>query len=143
MSSSSCPRHSSPLLSSPGLFSRLYRFPPSLCLPPFFLLTYSYCLFPPLSPACLLIPPLHPNLNSLKPSIRLHNKLLPLQARQGSSLPVAFQLHVCVFVAPMCVCVCVRVCLLASQLVSFHACVLDVAGVRARARSHKCRAESR
>lgn len=74
-----------------------------LLLPPFlWLCTLFLCLSPPLSPARLLIPPLHPNLNSLKPSIRLHNKLLPLQARQGSCLPVAFW-H-CV---PPCLCACV------------------------------------
>lgn len=93
--------------------------PPSHCLPPFFSLTHTSYASPPLSLTHLLIPPLHPNLNSLKPSIRLHNKLLPLQARQGSSLPVAFCLSVS---AGMFVCVCV-LCLLASLLVSFHPCV--------------------
>ena len=99
-----------PLVPFPILSSLFYLYlfsspTSSLPLSTSFLLTYPLflCLSPPLSLARLLIPPLHPNLNSLKPSIRLHNKLLPLQARQGSSLPVAFchcasaGVFVCVF----------------------------------------------
>lgn len=122
-----------PFLASYPLFLYLYLFSlptSSLTLSAPFLLTYPLflCLPPPLSLARLLIPPLHPNLNSLKPSIRLHNKLLPLQARQGSSIPVAFCRCVS---AGVCVCVCV-LCLLAALLVRFHAsvCACSVQGKR-------------